>query len=294
MQITVHHLLHPALRGGRKLRPARGVRRLKAVRPNHSNELWLRAELRGLVRRCQTEVNSHLLPALKPSFPGLLTDSKEQEDLVKRIKAKMGGALKPEIERLARAASLRALRSVDERLARSVYDSVSINLEPYLTRTPAVAEALGEKTVANVNLIESIPSQYFQQITDVVADEWTAGGRWENLVDAIGERGGVAEGRAKVIARDQTSKLNSAFNQIRQDSVGIEEYEWSGMEDETERPNHFDLNGTIHRWDEPGPCAGTIDGEPCHPGEDILCRCSALPYINLDALEAYVDQREAA
>jgi uncharacterized protein with gpF-like domain len=30
---------------------------------------------------------------------------------------------------------------------------------------------------------------------------------------------------------------------------------------------------------------GTVDGEPCHPGEDILCRCNALPVFNVETAE---------
>jgi uncharacterized protein with gpF-like domain len=38
----------------------------------------------------------------------------------------------------------------------------------------------------------------------------------------------------------------------------------------------------VYRWDEPGPLAGTIDGEPCFPGEDVNCACVSCPVVDLD------------
>ena len=96
--------------------------------------------------------------------------------------------------------------------------------------------------------------------------------------------------RAQVIARDQTSKMNTNINQIRQTALGIQEYIWRTSEDSrvvgapggkypqgnAMHGNHYVRNGKIFRWDEPPD-----DG---HPGWPIQCRCVALGIVDRSQL----------
>jgi SPP1 gp7 family putative phage head morphogenesis protein len=98
--------------------------------------------------------------------------------------------------------------------------------------------------------------------------------------------------RANVIARDQTSKMNTAINQARQQAIGIEEYIWRTQEDRrvagnpdgkfpkgnAMHGNHYKLNGKKFRWDDP-PKEGGFG-----PGSQINCRCWAEPVIEMDKL----------
>jgi SPP1 gp7 family putative phage head morphogenesis protein len=104
--------------------------------------------------------------------------------------------------------------------------------------------------------------------------------RWESLVEAIKESGDVADSRAKLIARDQTSKINGAFTSVRQQSLGITKFVWQTAQDERVREEHADLDGEEYLWSEP-PKEGM-------PGEAVNCRCIALPVFELD------DEEEAA
>jgi SPP1 gp7 family putative phage head morphogenesis protein len=273
----------------------RAPRKLAIIRPSHRNELWLRSELRAMVGVVRDDVERHLLPSLKPAFPGTFSDSSVPvaKDIIAKIRAENLGKMSRQAEVLARAAANRSLAAVDERFAKALRDSVSVDIKPFLQRNPRIVTILNEKTENNTKLITTIPTVYLDQVQNSVETNWGEGIRWEDLVDDISERGDVSEARAGVIARDQTSKLNAAFNQARQDDAGIDEYEWSTAGDESVRPSHADLDGTTHRWDEPGPLAGTIGGEPCHPGEDIECRCGAIPYINLETLESRIEIMEA-
>lgn len=278
---------------------------MKPVRPSKACERAYLEDLRTLNRALRTITVEHVLPALRASFPGKLTTDADVPRRVQEIVgdvAKKFGGIDKQAKRMADLAVKRSLGAVDERLARACRDSVGVNIEHYLTKDGRIGKALGEKTLENVTLIKTIPEQFFfgawktddetgkvtktrLGLVDHVANNWREGARWESLADDVEELYGVSEGRARVIARDQTAKLNSAFNQIRQTDVGIEEYEWLASDDERTREDHWDLNGTRHRWDEPGPLKGTIGGEPCHPGEDVQCRCDAAAFIDLDALE---------
>jgi SPP1 gp7 family putative phage head morphogenesis protein len=290
LHVHVAQLVAPGAQppGHRSERFRKRLRRAKPVRPSQKVALAYRQDLHVLVGALGRIAREHLLPQLRREFPGsLITDAevpKRLADIVGDTARRFGG-IRKQADHMAKIAANRSLATVDERFARSMRDSVGVNIERYLTHHGRIGKVLGDKVIDNVNLIETIPTEFFQGIADKVAGTWREGGRWENLVDAIVEETGTAEARAEVIARDQTAKMNAAFNQVRQTDLGIEEYEWSAKDDVRTRPEHHALHGSINRWDEPGPLEGTIDGEPCHPGEDILCRCDALPYVNLDALE---------
>lgn len=107
---------------------------------------------------------------------------------------------------------------------------------------------------------------------------------------------GISTRRAAIIARDQTAKLNADLSKSRMEQAGIETYIWSTSMDERVRglpggkyanavPSHYLMEGLICRWDDPtkyrnasGEWVSRPNGAPLlHPGQDILCRCVALP-----------------
>ena len=107
---------------------------------------------------------------------------------------------------------------------------------------------------------------------------------------------GISTRRAAIIARDQTAKLNADLSKSRMEQAGIETYIWSTSMDERVRglpggkyansvPSHYLMEGLICRWDDPtkyrnasGEWVPRPNGAPLlHPGQDILCRCVALP-----------------
>lgn len=117
---------------------------------------------------------------------------------------------------------------------------------------------------------------------------------------------GISTRRAAIIARDQTAKLNAELSQGRMEQAGIETYIWSTSMDERVRglpggkyanavPSHYLMEGLICRWDDPtkyrnafGEWVARPNGAPLlHPGQDIMCRCVALP--NWDELDELTD-----
>ena len=95
----------------------------------------------------------------------------------------------------------------------------------------------------------------------------------------------IDERRIKRIAYDQTGKLNEAINRINQEQAGIEFFEWWGVDDARERPQHKILNGKIFKWNDKQERLPIIDtkGTRGYPGEAVYCRCQALAYyVDLD------------
>ena len=126
---------------------------------------------------------------------------------------------------------------------------------------------------ANIALMRDAGRSYADQVQEVLEDPENHAKPVKELAKLIQERAGVSESRGELIARDQTLKLNSAVNRIRQTNAGISRYVWNTSHDERVRESHRELDGQTFSWNDPPE----VDGELAHPGEPILCRCVALP-----------------
>lgn len=266
----------------------RAPRRLRAVRPSRGNELWYKAELLTLVRHLRQTLRAEAFPELRS-----YVDSRPQiqdrrmvgdtipvsvlQSALNKAKRVFGG-IDTLAARLAGQAVQRSVTAVDDRLAASIRWSVGVDIRAALTAAGPIQFAMRTALAANVELITSIPQQYFARIAESVRETVEEGIRWEDLAKELERIGDVTESRAKLIARDQVSKMNSSMNEVRQTSLGIESYEWAAAMDERTRDTHADNDGEIFRWDTP-PDTG-------HPGFEVSCRCTAIPLLNLDELEA--------
>lgn len=144
----------------------------------------------------------------------------------------------------------------------------------------------------NVGLITSVPKDSLDRARRAIVANFRGeklfGG---SLISEFQNIGRITKSRAKLIARDQTSKLNASINQSRQQGIGIEEYIWRNSKDERvvgnpsglypkgnrKHMNHWDREGKKFRWDKP-----PVDG---HPGVPIQCRCRAEPVIDISKLK---------
>lgn len=157
--------------------------------------------------------------------------------------------------------------ALDEQIAVSVEKAFGVNIERFLEDRADLAQAMKQAVRANVSLIKSIPEQYLDLVEKAVSEHWTVGTRWETLAARIAEIGHMTDRRAELIARDQTAKLGSAFEQIRHPQLGIEQYEWSDSHDKRVRHSHHELDGHVIRYDAPP----YVDGEYAHAGEPVNC-----------------------
>jgi SPP1 gp7 family putative phage head morphogenesis protein len=128
-----------------------------------------------------------------------------------------------------------------------------------------------EETIAESKIIGAQVARYnkrqFDRINnsvfgiDIFIDQpWLAqiierglqeGSRFHSMTQSIQERFGITRRRAKLIARDQTSKLNASLTRLRQQELGVEEYIWQTAGDERVRPTHRAHDGKRFFWDNP-------------------------------------------
>ena len=268
-------ILAAANRGHRKRHGnSRSMKRLRPVRPNHKAELRYRAGLLQLVARCRSVVGESL-HALQSHWPRPTSADGQRvgdaipysvDSFIRTAKAKLGN-LDQWTKRMVGLAVEANRDSVDDRLTVAIKNAIGVDVGHLLHANGPLLSAMKDATTDNIALITSIPEKYFGRVEQTLTDGWTSGLRWESMVDQIADDGRITENRAKLIARDQTAKMNSAFNQERQQQVGIEKYEWSTSEDERVRDSHAELDGQIFSWDDPP----IVDGEKVNPGEAIQC-----------------------
>ncbi|MHB0973947.1 MAG: phage head morphogenesis protein [Thiobacillus sp.] len=283
--IKLRHLVQ-AMPHGASLKKRQG-RQLKPVKPSYKNELWYKARLLAVVTHLRLAARDELLPELKRLEPlyskagdGLARDAqvprRSLDTTFQRMAQRFSG-IEQTARRLAALAVQRNIDTVDDRLKASIKASLRVDISPVLTQSGPILDAMRAATQANVDLITSIPEQYFEKLGDAVGKNMEAGLRFEDLAKEIERIGGVTESRAKLIARDQTGKMNSAFNEARQTSLGIDRYTWQTSGDERVREEHAENDGKIFSWNDP-PATG-------HPGDDVNCRCVPVPYFDLDEME---------
>jgi SPP1 gp7 family putative phage head morphogenesis protein len=149
-----------------------------------------------------------------------------------------------------------------------------LNAIPLFKVDPQLRAARAMFVGENVSLIKSIPDQHLAKVAAAVKRAIDTGTRAKDLAAEIQRIHGVTDRRAMVIARDQISKHNGALARVRQQGAGFSHYQWSTARDERVRPTHMRHEGQVFAWSAP-PSTG-------HPGEDIMCRCAAVPVLEED------------
>lgn len=160
--------------------------------------------------------------------------------------------------------------------------------------TGVVPEGLETKSQAivqeNVDLIKSIPQQYFKDISGSVFRSITTGNGLKDLIPAIGKYAGETSRRTKNIALDQTRKAYNTINRERMQKLGVKQFEWihsgGGLEP---RPSHVAMNGKIFSFDDlPIINKENLKYEAPQrgiPGQAINCKCVMGPVIEFDTGE---------
>lgn len=129
-----------------------------------------------------------------------------------------------------------------------------------------IGEYLDLAARRNADLIKSQTDTMIRRIEQATLQNILAGNPVSALRKKFIDEFGIADRKAKLLARDQSSKLTSDLNRIRQTQAGIEEYEWMTAHDERVRPLHRSIDGKKYEWGKP---TGAEQGLP--PGQPIQC-----------------------
>lgn len=186
--------------------------------------------------------------------------------------------LRRQAEGYAAVAEARARAAIDKEASRhtknwaaSVKAGTQVDVAKLLADDDLV-RMLSVKSEEFVGLIKNLTDDMVHRINREVLGSILEGRSNADIAKSLTNIDGIGKGRARLIARDQASKLNGAMNQLRQEQAGVEHYRWKTILDGRERASHHARNGHVYAWDTPPPGTG-------HPGHDINCRCRALAII---------------
>jgi len=183
----------------------------------------------------------------------------------------------------ARAVARRMLTEVDRR-EKSAWiahaHAIGREIRKELESAPT-GIAYREGMDRQVALITSLPLEAAQRVHQISTNQMYSGLRGKGLVEEIMQTGEVTKSRARLIARTEVARATTELTKARAEYVGSEAYEWMSAQDEDVRPRHRQLNGTIHRWDDP-PVASEPGQQEMryHPGGGPNCRCVPIPILS--------------
>lgn len=231
----------------------------------------------GLSREMRGAVQEILFPALAEVGVGLERADAflppRLEDAFRRLEVAFSGVVSPSRTR----SSLESVAArVDDHNRQEIRRVLSLDVR---REDLGLGTFLDRFVQQNVDLIQSIPQRALGEVEGIVRSAHAGQIRVEALRDQIMARFDVSESRAALIARDQTLKANGQLNQLRQQAVGVREYEWIASRDERVREDHAALDGQRFSWLEP-PIVDERTGRREHPGGDYQCRCTASPVLD--------------
>lgn len=233
-----------------------------------------RNQMRTIAARVINDTTTLIIPILKQY------ESEYVNDAYAGILANAFKVLEKRYSDIDRLAQVVATSFVDDvnnsnrqRFYKAMNKVIGVNLNS-IVQNEGLGDTLIASTEANVALIKTIPTEHLKKIQTAVYTGTIQGSTSKSLLQTIAEISKGTMARPKLIARDQTAKINSAFNQQRQQNFGVTEYTWRTAEDGNVRETHKENNGKVFRWDKPPKETG-------HPGNDIQCRCIAQAIINI-------------
>ena len=157
------------------------------------------------------------------------------------------------------------------RLIQTFRAALGVDIGPVLSDA-AIEPLMTAWRRENISLIQTIPERFNESLHRRVGETFAKRPFDQQALSKVLNREFKVSGsNLRRLTRDQISKAIGQLTQARHGQLGISEYTWRTAQDERVRPTHQVLEGTPQRWDSP-PGVG-------HPGQDIQCRCVAIPAV---------------
>lgn len=247
---------------------------IHAAKPPLGPEISYRDDLLGLTKEVNDEVVKRIFPLLTGLEPYYIQDTPRQ-DMLKQLDLiqKMFAPINSFSRRVAELFVMNVSNTNKKRLQQSFNKSFGFSMVNLL-RDENIVKPMQEHIDTNVDLIKTIAPENLMRLKKIISNGMTQGKTAGDIRQELRVGFDISERRARLIARDQTSKINGNLNKVRSQDAGVTHYVWIGREDDLERPTHVANNNKIFAWANPPKQTG-------HPGEDYQCRCYAKLIITI-------------
>lgn len=195
--------------------------------------------------------------------------------------------LDQKVEKIAQMTKDAAIRE----WRRVVKETLGIDLLDDYYKGEFYEEAIRRWISENVLLIKSIPSETLGDMREIILGSYLKGSSTRDIQKAIQKTYNTSRSKAQFLARDQVATLNAQLTKMQQQDAGCSQYSWSDSRDDRVRSCHRELNGKVFSWDDPPEMwyetkrGRVYTGRRCHPGEDFVCRCCAIPVFDLETID---------
>lgn len=201
-------------------------------------------------------------------------------------------------ELVRKVAKLTKVNSLNE-WKRVCEDTLGIDLLDDYYNGDFYEDALRRWVDENIQKIKSIPNDTLGSMQKIILDGFREGKTITAIQKEIQKEYSVTRRKAQLLARDQIATLNAQLSKLQQEDAGCSKYKWSSSKDSRVRDCHRALDGKIFSWDDPPEMwyetkAGRVyTGRHCHPGEDIACRCVAIPVFDIDTIDVPIKSKKS-
>lgn len=229
------------------------------------------SELQKLVKQIKQSVEKELLPVVYEEEKSYTADAWPEriQGLIDRLRLTYSLPMFNMLANQVAAKFVRSALSFADRKSKSfgieVFNGNSVKLNNYLEAA----------TIQNANLIKSIPQKYLDDVANTVQTGMRNGVLPKFIARDLVEKFGVAERRAKFIARDQAAKVNGEITKQRQIDAGFEYFKWVDAHDSRVRHRHRQIANAdnaegvgVYKWSD---LPLSEDGSPIQPGSDYNC-----------------------
>jgi len=196
------------------------------------------------------------------------------------------------IEQIANQTHLTAV----EEWRRTVKSTLGVDIQQGYYTSGNYADTLRRWTSDSMARIKSLPTDTIQKMEVTVLDGFRDGKTIQEIQNDIQSAYDIDKRKAALLARDQVSSLNAQITRMQQTDAGVKKYRWRTCHDSSVRECHAALDGKVFSWDDPPEMwyrtkkRGVVHtGRRCHPGEDIACRCTAVPVFEYDSVDIPIE-----
>lgn len=241
------------------------------VRPSRSIIALYQGILNSFVKDMIKDVNKTVIPAVKQAleYTQAITDANKIDRLkreIDRLKAKYTKRYGALSQKLPKSVIAKIQKDVDRRIRNILAEEYEVKFK--LTKEQQIVAKLA--TVENVNLIKSIPQEFFKRLENDIYQSVSAGRDFPKLIKRIKDGYGVSERKSAMLAFDQTNKITERIDRETKKELGLTKAIWRHSSIPKE-PRHSHVAADGKEYDIRKGCY--IDGEWIHPGEKINCGC---------------------